>query len=76
LDIGPTRIGVDSCTNTVRPQPLAHATTSAAKMIAVNVGVHSHPVFGKTPVKPRSQRDDDMCDDALEHGAFSSYQSS
>jgi hypothetical protein len=45
-------------------------------MIAVNVGVHSHPVFGKAPVKPRSQRDDDMCDDALEHGAFSSYQSS
>lgn len=39
---GPIRIGLASGTNTVRllPQPLANPITSAAKRIAVAIGIH------------------------------------
>ncbi len=37
--IGPIRIGVDSWTNTVRPQPVADATASAAQQAAVGLSI-------------------------------------
>ena len=74
--IGPTRIGVDSLTNTVLPQPLANAITSAAKSIAVNAGIHSRLTSRNSAIQPRDKGQDNLRDDSLEHGAFSEYQSS
>jgi hypothetical protein len=75
---GPIRIGLSSGTNTVLlfPQPLANPTTSTAQRSAVRIGIHSHPISRYSAIQPRDERDRDLRDDSLKHGAFSSYQSS
>jgi hypothetical protein len=75
---GPIRIGLSSGTNTVRllPHPIANARTSTAKSIPISVSIDRHGATLHTTVEPADERDRDLGDDSLEHGAASEYQSS
>jgi hypothetical protein len=58
------------------PQPLANARTTAAKAITVHISIDRHGATLQPLFKVRQESERDLRDDAVEHGALSSYQSS
>ena len=72
-ELGPTRIGLSSGTNTVLfgAQPLAQASASATQRLAVNIRVDSGGLTREPFVQPSDEANGDGRDDALKHSALS-----
>ena len=68
-ELGPTRIGESSGTNTVLfgAQPLAQPSTSATQRLAVNIRVDGGRLTRKPFVEPTDEADGDGGHDALKH---------
>jgi len=71
-ELGPTRIGLDSGTNTVlfAAQPLAQASTSATQRLAVNIRVDGGCLTGEAFVKPSDEADSDGGNNAFKHSPY------
>jgi hypothetical protein len=68
-ELGPTRIGDASGTNTVLfgAQPSANPCTSASKSVTINISVNSRCLTRKSLVEPSDEADGDGRDDAFKH---------
>jgi hypothetical protein len=74
---GPTLIGLSSGMNTVLlPQPLANASATTTKTITVHIAVRGDVTAFHAPLQIGEQREGERCNEFVEHGAFSAYQSS
>ena len=73
-ELGPTRIGLSSGTNTVLfgAQPLAQTSTSATQRLAIDIRVDGGCLTRKSLVEPSDEADGDGGNDALKHSALSS----
>ena len=72
-ELGPTRIGLSSGTNTVLfgAQPLAQTSASATQRLAINIRVDGGCLTRESLVEPRNEANGDGRDDALKHLALS-----
>ena len=72
-ELGPTRMGLASGTNTVLfgAQPLAQASTSATQRLAVNIRVDGGCLTREALVEPSDEADGNGGHDALKHLALS-----
>ena len=73
-ELGPTRIGEASGTNTVLfgAQPLTQTSASATQRLAIDIRVDGGCLTRKSLVEPSDEADGDGRNDALKHWALSS----
>ena len=68
-ELGPTRIGEASGTNTVLfgAQPITDPCTSASKSVTINISINSRCIARESSIEPRNEANGDGGNNALKH---------